>query len=550
MKLSNLDAYVPAKLYKRGVDYFEQDYVEELTEDAPNRWHALVSGTSYYDVTINLTGDETVLSSFCTCPFESDSLCKHEVAVCLAILEYKEEHAGAAVDVLPHLKALKKVELLEILEELLQKQPAVNQYLTEKFSEPVEVDEDVACRLIRKSASRAKRSGFIEWDRTDEAIEGAEEVQEHLDTLIPQQDGEKMIRLHLIVIQECMEMLQIADDSSGNIGSIICGSLAEIDETLAVWPEELDSAKVDETLELLYPHILSGLEQDITDAAYELMASVLQWNERGDYANKLYDFIEKVIASEEMQSKTYRYAEEQFRCYQLGILQQQGDAEKIKSFFHKHRGYPAIRRLEIIQALAAGEFEKVVRLCKESEQLDSALPGLVHGWKELRFKAYEGMGSIPDMIELAYAFAIEGDETYYSKLKKLVEAENWPEMLEALLGELKNRVRSKALYVAILIEERRSEELLEYCRSNVSEIAMLYPHLLAEYPHEVNEIFTLYIYRSIESASNRKAYQIACGKIRTFQKALGVQAAKGLSEEIKFMYPKRKALLDELSKIQ
>ena len=38
MKLSNLDAYVPAVLYNRGLDYFERDLVEELTEDAPNRW--------------------------------------------------------------------------------------------------------------------------------------------------------------------------------------------------------------------------------------------------------------------------------------------------------------------------------------------------------------------------------------------------------------------------------------------------------------------------------------------------------------------------------
>lgn len=178
-------------------------------------------------MSIHLAGDETVLSTSCTCPFESDSLCKHEVAVCLEILAYKEENAGAiVVDVLPHLKTLKKAELLEILEDLLKKQPAVNHYLMERFSEPVEMNEDVARRIIRKSTSRAKRSGFIEWDRTDEAVEGAMEVQEYLDGLLPQRDGERMIRLHLIVIEECMEMLEIADDSSGMISSVIYESLA------------------------------------------------------------------------------------------------------------------------------------------------------------------------------------------------------------------------------------------------------------------------------------------------------------------------------------
>src|SRR5690606_8150019 len=117
MNLSNLKTYVPAKLYKRGLDYFEQDFVEQLAEVASNRWNAIVAGTRDYEVTVKLKGDGTIVSSYCTCPFESDSLCKHEVAVCLAIRAYKKENVSTAVDVLTQLKALKKVELLEILEE-------------------------------------------------------------------------------------------------------------------------------------------------------------------------------------------------------------------------------------------------------------------------------------------------------------------------------------------------------------------------------------------------------------------------------------------------
>ncbi|EIM05269.1 hypothetical protein A1A1_17110 [Planococcus antarcticus DSM 14505] len=550
MKLSNLEAYVPAKLYNRGVDYFERDYVEELRENAPNRWHALVSGTRDYHVSINLTGKETVSSTSCNCPFESDSLCKHEVAVCLAIVEYKEENPGGAADVLPKLKAMKKVELLKILEDLLQQQPAVNQYLVEKFSEPVEMNDNVARRLIRKSASRASRRGFIEWDRTDDAVEGALEVQEYLDALHPQQDSEVLIRFNLIIIEECTEMLQIADDSSGSIGMVIDESLANIQEAMEQWPEQLSEERVDRMLELLYPQILFGLEQGITNAAEELTESVMQWTSQGEYSDKIYGFIEKIIASKEMQNKTYHYDEERFRTYQLAILQEQGDKEKIESFCQKHRSYPDIRKAEIALALNQGEFKKAVRLCEESEQQDSALPGLVYGWKELRFKAYEELNSVPEMIELAYTFTVEGNETYYGKLKNLVDSEQWPAMLEKLLVELKTKARGKALYVIILIDEKRTEDLLEYCRSNVSGIETLYPHLMGDYPHEVNEIFTSYIYRSIESASDRKKYQAACDKIETFQNALGAEAARGLIEELKFMYPKRKALLDELSKIQ
>ncbi|ANU26287.1 hypothetical protein I858_004475 [Planococcus versutus] len=57
MNLRNLNTYVPTVLYKRGLDYFERDFVEQLAEDAPNRWHAFVAGTHDYEVIVKLSGE-------------------------------------------------------------------------------------------------------------------------------------------------------------------------------------------------------------------------------------------------------------------------------------------------------------------------------------------------------------------------------------------------------------------------------------------------------------------------------------------------------------
>ncbi|MCH4826380.1 SWIM zinc finger family protein [Planococcus halocryophilus] len=550
MNLNNLKTYVPAVLYKRGLDYFERDFVKELAEDAPNRWHAFVAGTQDYEVMVKLSGEESVAWTSCTCPFESDSLCKHEVAVCLAIREVKKENSSTNTDVLVQLKALKKAELLEILEELIQKQPAVNLYLTEKFSNASGMDEQRARRIIQKSANRASRSGFIEWDRASQAIEGAEEVQEYVDSLQIEQDAEKMIRLSLIVIEECSEMLLRADDSAGEISSAVYESLEKINETLADWPGRLDDSTVDGMLKLLYPHILSSLEKDITDAAGDLLVSVLQWNDKGDFADKFYDFIENVISSKEMQSKSYSYTEERFRMCQFVVLQQAEDQQAIESFYVEHGRYPEVRKAQVQQALDAGQYEKAIQLCTESEQLDMKLPGLVHEWKKLRFRAYEGMGNTAEMINLSFQFAVDGEEEYYYKLRSLVAVEEWPKKMEEMLEEMKMHPRCRPLYLGILIDEKRFGELLDYCQKDVAAIEHLHPHLLNDYPHEVNEIYTSYIYRVIEQASNRKAYWSACQKIKGFQQALGAEAATGLIKELKFMYPKRTALLDELGKIE
>ena len=308
------------------------------------------------------------------------------------VLEHKNEYGSAPIDVLPQLKAMKKAELLVILEELLQQQPAVNLYLAEKFSETAEMDEAMARRIIRKSASRASRNGFTEWDRTDQAIEGALEVQDYLDTLDPAQDGEKMIRLSLIVIHECGEILEEADDSSGLIGAAIDESLGVIRDVMEQWPESLEESMVERMLELFYPAILYHLEQDMTDVPTSLMGSLLEWSGRGNYGNKIYAFIEKIIASEELENKAYQYETEQFRLFQLRILQEQGDSEAVEAFYQTHRAYPRIRKAEIEQEMEAGEFEQATRLCRESELLDLDLPGLVRDWKKMRFEAYAQLG--------------------------------------------------------------------------------------------------------------------------------------------------------------
>lgn len=552
MNLSSLERFVPAKLYNRGVDYFERDYVQGLKEEAPNHWYARVEGTDLYHVSVYVNNSGTILSSSCTCPFDSDSLCKHEVAVCLAISHYIEENGSAEiveVDVLQQLKSLKKTELLELLKELVEQQPAVKTYLTTKFSVAGGMDEATARRIIRKAAARGIRRGFIEWDETNEAVEGAWEVYDYTSELNPQQDGEKMIRLYLVVAKECSVLLEIADDSSGVIGNVISVSLDSIGEVMEDWSEELDDSTADRMLELIASHMMYHLEQDMTDAPSSLVYSVMQWCERVGASKKIYDFIENIVTSEAIKNKTYGYEAERLRLNQLEILRQQKDGQALEAFIKEHHQYPAIRKAEVQRAMKEQDFEGAIRLCEAYEQLDANLPGLVDDWKMLRFEAYEKVGRESDMIDLAFDLAASGKEEYYQLLKEVVPAEAWPETVESLLSQLGGGYWQQTLYVNILINEGMTEKLLDHCRSNLHEIETLYPHLIEQHPHEVNEVFISYIYHLIQSANGRKQYKGACSKIKKFKKALGAEAAASLIEEIKFTYPKRPALLDELAKI-
>ncbi|QDY45871.1 hypothetical protein FK545_11805 [Planococcus glaciei] len=91
--------------------------------------------------------------------------------------------------------------------------------------------------------------------------------------------------------------------------------------------------------------------------------------------------LKKSLAVKRYKTKIYQYEIEQFRLFQLMILRQQGDQVAVEAFYQTHRAYPYIRKAEVERAMEAGEFEQAVRLCKESELVDSDLAGLVLDWK-------------------------------------------------------------------------------------------------------------------------------------------------------------------------
>ncbi|WP_049933576.1 SWIM zinc finger family protein [Halorubrum ezzemoulense] len=68
--------------FERGVNYYQQDRVQELDIDG-GEIRSTVRGSNYYDVAIDLV-DDTVRSR-CSCPYDYAGDCKHVIAVLLAV---------------------------------------------------------------------------------------------------------------------------------------------------------------------------------------------------------------------------------------------------------------------------------------------------------------------------------------------------------------------------------------------------------------------------------------------------------------------------------
>ena len=83
--LSNFEEITPTQILKRGIDLFDNGKVTKL-EQTERRWFAVVEGSKDYFAHIELSGDQ-ITSTDCECPYDQSPICKHRVAVLLAIKE-------------------------------------------------------------------------------------------------------------------------------------------------------------------------------------------------------------------------------------------------------------------------------------------------------------------------------------------------------------------------------------------------------------------------------------------------------------------------------
>ena len=123
--------------YQRGVEYFENGAVRKITRRG-DTFEAKVSGSSQYRVSLEIEkgGD---LDFECSCPYDHDGICKHSVALGLAVLsEFSGTFKDAPktsetsvnepiTDFLRIFEKTKSKEKLRFLQSLLQKDPNLQQ---------------------------------------------------------------------------------------------------------------------------------------------------------------------------------------------------------------------------------------------------------------------------------------------------------------------------------------------------------------------------------------------------------------------------------------
>ena len=119
--LDNFEHHVPFKIWQRGMDYYDEGGVVDLEEVTPGEWGATVEGSMDYQVELSLNGRD-VESWSCDCPYDYGDVCKHVVAVVLAVRDKLEKQGKSVSSVKKKVAVVTKAQPREVsLEELMKR---------------------------------------------------------------------------------------------------------------------------------------------------------------------------------------------------------------------------------------------------------------------------------------------------------------------------------------------------------------------------------------------------------------------------------------------
>jgi hypothetical protein len=565
--LQSFEQYIDETILKRGFQYFKKGLVNEPEEIGHGEYEAIVEGTDIYTVQITVKND--VITEYdCTCPYDMGPVCKHVVAV-IFHLQQNELNLKVKTKKNPAVakKTQKKKTVSEQVDGILEKLPpeSVKEYLKEqcikdssfrqlflaRFAYLV-IPESQALyakqvRAILKSETN--RSGYIEYSNARYVGKSVYELVQTAVSQVEMSNYHTAMYIACAVLEEMTEALQYVDDSNGDIGGCIDPALEVLYE-IASKPiqDELRKELFDYCLNAFTRKIFKGWDWHfgMLDLATDLVKDTAE-------ARQVHLKLDEIKPSG--QSWDWDFKNAQLIRVKL-IKKMEGDV-KATFFLEQNISNPDFRKKVIETAIANKDFLKAIALAEEGIKLDQKeSPGLADDWREYLLKVSVIQKDTEAILKYARHLFIRGNRVkkpYFDLIKKHVKPENWEIAITAIIKDISadNRWGGNPLIADIYIWEQQWEKLFGFVNSNIS-LHMLETYekyLVNDYADEISDLYQLAIFKYMENNISRDHYRNACRYLRRMIKMGARVKASYVIQELRKLYPKRKALMEELLKV-
>lgn len=344
----------------------------------------------------------------------------------------------------------------------------------------------------------------------------------------------------VMVINEVMKLISHADDSSGSLGEAIRDSMRVIDE----FCQSIDESNHKYFFDTIIKSAKRKAMKEWPDFGYGLLQSVVHLIHEEKQVRKVNEGFE-ALGTLYSGSK---YPEEYVITYK--ITNRLEGPEAADRYLISHIEVPGLRSIAVEKALEEKNYALAEELCitgrsKEEQRFNRNLK-----WDRYLERIYSETSNQTKLIEVVYGILAQGDTSYYRKLQQLWEAKGtWEQQKEPLLQKLSVTLPNH-YYASVLHQADEFEKLLELLGRDNSLIMSYGQQVAKRYPDEVHPIYEAYILDQAQHATDRRKYRETCRFLKEYYDAGAKQESVQLIDRLSAMYPRRSAMLDELSKLK
>jgi len=537
------------KVLARGKAVYADGCIESLTLSPSGKFTAEVAGSEGDTYAAYIKVKSSAVQDFgCDCPYDWGDVCKHLVAMALAIQNGEFEQ--------PQPKVSKQKE--QNLDELLQKvdpdklRKFILRYaendakfrseLRFAFGQPdmALVMEETKTQ-VKAIMTRRIHYGHIEWRDCDAICDDFEDILDKTGERLAQGHVLTAFSVAMFVLLKCVRMASIADSSSGALTMAIGHALEIIEQACAAARTPADQKQIYDTcVKEARNKVFEGWD----DWNYTFLRSAAHFVNAGN-AKKMYDTLDFLFARQ----KYPEYAQADDRLTRLEVIKHLEGESAYDAYVDANLDVREIRKIAVTHAIEKKDYPRAEQLCLAYlEEKEKSPYQWTKEWYGLLYDIYTKTDRQRQM-ELAEKLLLkEHDLTFYDALKDLHGA-GWPEEYPMLRERCAQRL-PPGDYMQILRAENEAALLLEEVRKNQRYIFAYGTWLAGHFPTEAYCIFWDEIKAQAEQANGRGDYRKVCGNLKMLAEAGGREDADALIELLRQRNPRRPALLEELANLE
>jgi uncharacterized Zn finger protein len=566
--LNQFEQYIDETILKRGLRYFKNGQVHEPEEISPGVYEAIVEGTE--DYTVQLTLKNGIITEYvCNCPYDFGPVCKHVAAVIFylqqeeLVLSNKTKRAKTTKTSQTSKPAKRKTvaeqvdELLEkathdelkqfVREQTLQNASFRNLFLSSFAQHNSNESKELYVKQVKAIFKAASdRDGFIDWSASRLVGKAVDNLLESARKQIESCNYKSAIFICTAVMEQMTEALQYADDSNGEIGGRVEVAYEMLyNIALEQSSEEIRKLIIEYCFTSFDKQIYSGWDWH-TDIL-RLAALLLKTEEETE---RIFKQIDKAQRSD--------YEMERVQNIKYEILLKTKGENAAEKYLEQNITNSKLRRVAIQKALEKRDFDKAASLAEDGVSYDlKDRPGLAKEWYDWLLKIAQAQNDSEKIIEYARLLFIDNfrkEQDYYTIMKQQVKPEEWNAFVEAIIKDIKTSKRwfdDISLIASIFIKEEWWDRLLELVKKSPSlnTIDRYEKYLSKNYSKEIIELYANGILNYMKNNMGRNHYQNACSYIQKITKMGGRDKANEIISYLRTVYPKRKALMEELDRV-